>query len=93
MCHEAYILDAESSRRIEKSNNYKVRPPKIMKNDKNIKFSKIWQFVKNINVSFSVFNSIDFLSWTIQLKDDVENLKKSISKKKIKDEKGKHVIH
>ena len=51
MSREAYILNAESSRRKEKLNNYKVRPPQMLKNDKNWKFAKIPKSIEHINLS------------------------------------------
>ena len=59
ICQQACTLNEKCSRRNEKSKKHGSRPPKMMKNDKNRKFSKILKLIQNINVSFSVSNDID----------------------------------
>ena len=60
MCHEAHISNAESSRRIERSNKQRVRP-NMTTNHKDSKFTNISKSMKNINARLSAWNDVNFL--------------------------------
>ena len=66
MCHEAYIFNAESSIRIEKSNNHGSMPPEMLKMRKHIFVLNLFcKSMKYINARFSAFNNFDF--WVRQI--------------------------
>ena len=66
-CQEAWILNPESSRRIEKSNKVGFVSLEYMKNEKTCKFLKVLKSVENINASFSISNYIVFCFWKIRM--------------------------
>ena len=73
MCREAYIPNAESSRRIEKVNNHEVRPSRMLKKDND---RKCWKGQNRLETLFKLFDiiNIDFWSRKIAMADDENNL-------------------
>ena len=84
-CQGARILNQKWSRRNTISKTHATLSPKMMKKDKNWKFSKFSKSIESINVSFSLSNNIVFWSPKIHM----------VGKQcwKVKTEFTKNVIH